>query len=51
MVEWADGEEDPDSCEIPNLDRDLPECLRSRPLSEPPASLDSFPTPPTPWLK
>lgn len=51
MVEWAEGEEDPDSCEIPNLNQDLPECLRSRESSEPPRSLDSFPLPDTPWLK
>jgi hypothetical protein len=29
MVEWAEGEEDPDSYEIPKLEQDLPECLRS----------------------
>ena len=51
MVEWAEGEEDPDSCEIPNLDRDLPECLKSREPAESPQLLDSFPTPSTPWLK
>jgi hypothetical protein len=51
MVEWAEGEEDPDSFEIPNLDQDLPECLRSREPSESSLSLDSFPTPSTPWLK
>jgi hypothetical protein len=51
MVEWAEGEEDRDSYEIPNLDQDLPECLKSRESSEPGASLDSFPTPSTPRLK
>jgi hypothetical protein len=51
MVEWAEGEEDPGSYEIPNLDQDLPECLRSREPSESSPSLDSFPTPSTPWLK
>jgi hypothetical protein len=30
MKEWAEGEEDPDSCEIPKLEPDLPECLRGR---------------------
>jgi hypothetical protein len=51
MVEWAEGAEDPDSCEIPNLDQDLPECLRSREPSKSSLSLDSFPAPSTPWLK
>src|SRR5271166_2305462 len=30
MVEWKEGEDDPESYEIPKLDQDLPECLRSR---------------------
>jgi hypothetical protein len=30
MVEWAQREDDPDSYEIPKLDQDLPECLKSR---------------------
>lgn len=51
MIEWAEGEEDPDSFEIPKLDQDLPECLRSRESSESSLSLDSFPTLSTPWLK
>ena len=51
MVEWAEGEEDPDSYEIPKLDQDLPECLRSRESSESSQSLDSFPTPTEPSLK
>jgi hypothetical protein len=51
MVEWAEGEEDPDSYEIPKLEQDLPECLRSRESSESSQSLDSFPAPPEPWLK
>jgi hypothetical protein len=50
MVESAEGEEDPDSYEIPNLDQDLPECLRSREPSKSSLSLDSFPTPSTAWL-
>ena len=45
MVEWAEGEEDPDSYEIPKLDQDLPECLRSRESADSPQSLDSFPAP------
>jgi hypothetical protein len=51
MVEWAEGEEDPDSYEIPKLDQDLPECLRSRESSESAPSLDSFPAPNERWLK
>ena len=51
MVEWAEGEEDPDSYEIPKLDQDLPACLRSRESSESPQSLDSFPAPTEPSLK
>ena len=51
MVEWAEGEEDPDSYEIPKLDQDLPECLRSRESAESPQSLDSFPAPTEPSLK
>ena len=51
MVEWAEGEEDPDSYEIPKLEQDLPECLRGRESAESPQSLDSFPAPTEPWLK
>jgi hypothetical protein len=45
MTEWAEGEEDPDSHEIPNLDHDLPDCLKSRVSAESSQSLDSFPVP------
>jgi hypothetical protein len=51
MAEWAEGEEDPDSYEIPKLDQDLPECLRSRVPADSPQSLDSFPAPTEPPLK
>ena len=51
MVEWAEGEDDPDSYEIPKLDQDLPQCLRSRESPEPSRSLDSFPAPAEPRLK
>jgi hypothetical protein len=51
MVEWAEGEEDPDSYEIPKLEQDLPECLRSRESAESAQSLDSFRAPPEPSLK
>jgi hypothetical protein len=51
MVEWAEGEADPDSYEIPKLEQDLPECLKG--LESPGAtqSLDSFPLPAEQWLK
>ena len=51
MTEWEEGEEDPDSCEIPKLDQDLPECLKSRESSESSQSLDSFPAASEPSLK
>jgi hypothetical protein len=51
MMEWAEGEEDPDSCEIPKLDQDLPECLRSRAPAESSQSLHSFLTPTESSLK
>jgi hypothetical protein len=51
MVEWAEGEDDPDSYEIPKLDQDLPQCLRSGESAESPPSLDSFPVPAEPRLK
>jgi len=51
MVEWAEGEEDPDSYEIPKLEQDLPDCLRGRVPAESPQSLDSFPVPTEPSLK
>jgi hypothetical protein len=34
MTEWAEGEDDPDSYEIPKLEQDLPPCLRSRQAAE-----------------
>src|SRR5208283_278592 len=51
MVEWAEGEEDPDSYEIPKLEQDLPECLKGRESSGAMQSLDSFPLPTEPRLK
>jgi hypothetical protein len=51
MVEWAEGEEDPDSYEIPKLEQDLPECLKGRESSGATQSLDSFPVPAIPWLR
>jgi len=51
MVEWAEGEDDPDSYEIPKRDQDLPQCLRSGESAESRRSLDSFPVPAEPRLK
>ncbi len=51
MVEWAEGEEDPDSYEIPKLEQDLPECLEGCESSGATQSLDSFPLPTEQWLK
>src|SRR5664280_2116110 len=51
MVEWAEGEEEADSYEIPKLGQDLPGCLRSRESSGSPQSLDSFPALTEPSLK
>src|ERR1022692_3650070 len=51
MVEWTEGDEDPDSYEIPKLDQDLPECLRGRAPGESSQSLDSFPALTEPSLK
>src|SRR5208283_128237 len=51
MTEWAEGEEDPDSYEIPKLEQDLPECLRSRESADSAQSLDSFPAPTEPSLR
>jgi hypothetical protein len=45
MMEWAEGEEDPDSYEIPKLEQDLPECLKARAPAETSQSLDPFPAP------
>jgi hypothetical protein len=51
MVEWAEGEEDPDSYEIPKLELDLPECLKKRAPAESVRSLDAFPVPTEPKLR
>jgi len=51
MVEWAEGEEDPDSYEIPKLEQDLPECLKGRESAVATQSLDSFQLPTEQWLK
>jgi hypothetical protein len=51
MAEWAEGEDDPDSYEIPKLDPDLPACLRNRKFTDRGQPLASFSLPPSPQLK
>jgi hypothetical protein len=45
MTEWAEGEDDPESCEIPKLEQDLPPCLAEKRSSDTARPLDSFPVP------
>ena len=51
MTEWAEGEEDPESYEVPNLEQDLPPCLSDKQRSDTARPLASFPVPARPWLK
>ena len=51
MTEWAEGEDDPQSCEIPKLEQDLPPCLADNRRSDKIRPLTSFPVPTIPWLK
>src|SRR5271165_6048446 len=51
MTEWAEGEDDPESYEIPKLEQDLPPCLNDEQRSDTTRPLTSFPAPPIPWLK
>jgi|HubBroStandDraft_6_1064221.scaffolds.fasta_scaffold386344_1 hypothetical protein len=51
MTEWAEGEDDPDSYEIPKLEQDLPPCLADKRRSDTAEPLGSFPVPDTPWLR
>ncbi len=51
MTEWAEGEDDPDSFEIPRLEQDLPPCLTDKQHSEPARPLASFPVPAVPRLR
>jgi hypothetical protein len=51
MVEWAEGEDDPDSYEIPKLEPDLPACLRNRKFADHGQPLGSFSLPAIPQLK
>jgi len=50
MAEWAGGEEDPDSYEIPKLEPDLPACLRHRKFADRGQLLALFALPSIPRL-
>jgi len=50
MTEWAEGEDDPESYEIPKLEQDLPLCLKDNKRSDPAPPLTSFPLPAVPRL-
>src|SRR5664280_2812747 len=43
MTEWAEGEDDPESYEIPKLEQDLPPCLADTQRSNTAQPLTSFP--------
>ena len=45
MTEWAEGEDDPESYEIPKLEQDLPPCLADKQRSEEARPLASYPLP------
>jgi hypothetical protein len=51
MTEWAEGEDDPESYEIPKLEQDLPPCLADKRRSDTVRPLTSFPVPNIPRLK
>jgi hypothetical protein len=51
MNEWAEGEEDPESYEIPKLEQDLPSCLKDKQRSDTARPLASFSLPALPWLR
>src|ERR1035438_4393732 len=51
MTEWAEGEEDPESYEIPKLEQDLPPCLKDKQRSDTARPLASFPVADVPRLK
>jgi hypothetical protein len=51
MTEWAEGEDDPESFEIPKLEEDLPPCLKAKQSSDTARPLASFPVPAIPWLR
>src|ERR1017187_7893149 len=51
MTEWAEGEDDPESYEIPKLEQDLPSCLKDKQRSDTARPLASFPVPAVPRLR
>jgi hypothetical protein len=51
MTEWAEGQDDPESYEIPNLEQDLPPCLADKQRSDAVQPLASFPVPALPRLR
>ena len=51
MREWVEGEDDPDSYEIPKLEQDLPPCLKAKQHSDSARPLASFPIPDVPWVR
>ena len=51
MTEWAEGDEDSDSYEIPKLEQDLPPCLADELRSDAARPLASFPVPDVPWVR
>ena len=51
MIEWAEGEDDPESYEIPKLEQDLPPCLKEKQHSDSARPLASFPIPDVPWVR
>ena len=51
MTEWAEGEDDPESYEIPKLEQDLPACLADKQRSDTAQPLASFPVPDIPLLR
>jgi len=51
MTEWAEGEDDPESYEIPKLEQDLPPCLKDEHRSGTTRPLTSFPVPAVPWIR
>jgi hypothetical protein len=51
MTEWAEGEDDPESYEIPKLEQDLPACLKDKQRSDKTQPLDCFPVPADPRLR
>ncbi len=50
ITEWAEGEDDPESYEIPKLEQDLPPCFAETRRSDTARPLTSFPLPAVPRL-